>query len=72
MTEVSVVKKIQPSGILSSLRCFAQDEDGATAIEYSIIAGLIFVAIVGAVSALGGGTSEMYTDISDTLTEARE
>ena len=69
---MTVLKKLQPSGILSSMRRFVQDESGATAIEYSIIASLVFVAIIGAVSTLGGETSEMYTDISDTLSEARE
>ena len=41
------------------LRTFLQDEDGATAIEYGLIAALIAVAVIAAVQAVGtqlGGT----------------
>ena len=34
---------------------FLSDERGATAIEYGLICGLIFVAILGGLNALGGG-----------------
>jgi pilus assembly protein Flp/PilA len=33
---------------------FAKNESGATAIEYGLIAGLISVVIIGAVTAVGG------------------
>jgi len=48
-------------------RRFADDERGATAIEYGLIVSLIFLAIVGAVKAYVNSTSEMYSDISSTL-----
>jgi pilus assembly protein Flp/PilA len=32
---------------------FLRAENGATAIEYSLIAGLVFLAIVGSMQALG-------------------
>ena len=35
---------------------FVRDESGATAIEYGLIAALIAVAIITAVTALGGAT----------------
>jgi pilus assembly protein Flp/PilA len=38
---------------------FAKDESGATAIEYGLIASLIAVAIIGAVTTVG--TSLMVT-----------
>lgn len=41
----------------------AQD-DGATAVEYSIMAALIAAVIVLVVVALGGQTCEMYEDTS--------
>lgn len=44
---------------------FARDEVGATSIEYGLIASLIAVVIVTAVSALGGATSDMYQSIAD-------
>lgn len=46
---------------------FAQDESGATAIEYGLIAALISVGIIVAASALGGSLSSLFNSISDTL-----
>jgi pilus assembly protein Flp/PilA len=50
---------------------FAQDESGATAIEYGLIAALIAVGIIGAATALGGNLSSLFGGISTRLgTEA--
>lgn len=50
---------------------FLSDERGATAIEYGLICGLIFVAILGGLNALGGSNGALYKDvmqkIADTL-----
>jgi pilus assembly protein Flp/PilA len=50
--------------VRTKLRALPLDQRGATAIEYGLIAGLIAVAIIGGVSALGGGTSGMWTNIA--------
>lgn len=47
-----------------------RDEQGATAIEYGLIAALIAVAAIGAMSSLGGELSGTFSDVSDKL-EAR-
>ncbi len=47
--------------------CFLQDECGATAIEYALIASLIAVAIISATSILGGKISTTFTSISNQL-----
>ncbi|WIY53321.1 Flp family type IVb pilin [Devosia sp. YIM 151766] len=47
---------------------FAQDESGATAIEYGLIAALISVGIIVAVSTLGNTLSGVFTDINNRLT----
>jgi pilus assembly protein Flp/PilA len=47
------------------LRRLLADQDGATAIEYGLIAALIVVAMVGALSSLGGGAMGMWTRIND-------
>lgn len=39
---------------------FRHDRQGAVAIEYALIAVLIAVAIVGAVTALGGNVSNLF------------
>lgn len=47
---------------------FCRSERGATAIEYSLIMGLIFIAIVGGVSALGQGVVDvLYNKIEALL-----
>ena len=43
-------------------------EDGASAIEYAIIAGLIAVAIIVTAGELGGSISDTFQSIIDALT----
>lgn len=43
-------------------KSFIISERGATAIEYGMIAGLVFLAIVGAVSAVGSSVSSLLYD----------
>jgi len=49
------------------LSSFLKREDGATAIEYAIIAGLIAVIIIGAARALGVQIGTVFTDITTAL-----
>lgn len=42
---------------------FWKDEEGATAIEYGLIAALIAVAIIGTLGLLGGSLSGMFDQI---------
>ena len=44
-----------------------RDESGATAIEYGLIAGLVAVAIIAALTALGGSLTDLFTSVSDEL-----
>jgi pilus assembly protein Flp/PilA len=46
------------------IRRFLNDESGATAIEYALIAGLIFLAIVGAIIPIGASLSETFDEAS--------
>ncbi|MBY0420854.1 MAG: Flp family type IVb pilin [Parvularculaceae bacterium] len=46
---------------------FARDARGATAIEYSLIIALIFLAIVAAVRNYTASTSDMYSTINSVL-----
>ena len=46
---------------------FAKDESGATAIEYGLIAALISVAIITAVSLLGNNLSDLFGGIAGRL-----
>ena len=50
--------------MLGNLRaCFA-DREGATAIEYGLIAGLIAVVIIAAVTLLGTDLQTVFNDLS--------
>ncbi|MBL0704652.1 Flp family type IVb pilin [Sinomonas sp. JC656] len=42
-------------------------EKGATATEYALLIGLIAVAIILAVTALGGGISTLFQNIADRI-----
>ena len=50
-----------------SFKTFWADEDGATAIEYGLLAGLIALAIVGGATALGGSINTLFTAVSTAL-----
>ena len=49
---------------------FAKDESGATAIEYGLIAALIAVAAITAMTTVGTELIAKFTTISDTLKNA--
>ena len=46
------------------------DISGATAIEYGLIAALVSVAAIGALSLMGGSLNTMFTAISEQLDTA--
>lgn len=52
------------------IKNFLQDEEGATAIEYGLIAGLIAVVIIGTVTALGGKIDGVFKEIGDALPDS--
>ena len=51
---------------------FIKDEDGATAIEYGLLAALIGVAIVVGATAVGNQLSTGFNDIGTTLENAND
>ena len=50
-----------------SVRKFVNDEEGATAAEYGIIAALIAVVIITAVRTLGTQLSAMFNNLSQNI-----
>jgi pilus assembly protein Flp/PilA len=50
-----------------SIKKFVADESGVTAIEYALIASLIAVFIITAVTAVGGNVSTVFNEIGTTL-----
>jgi len=57
--------------MFKTIHNFIQDETGATAIEYGLIAGLISVAAVGAMQAMGTSLGAIFQFVSDKLTAAQ-
>jgi len=55
---------------MNFLRSLADDCDGATAIEYGLIAGLIAVAIIVAVTLVGTDLSGLFTNIGGQVAAA--
>jgi pilus assembly protein Flp/PilA len=45
-------------------------EKGATAVEYGLMVALIAVAIIGTVTALGGGLNQLFTQIRNSFPAA--
>jgi pilus assembly protein Flp/PilA len=52
------------TALCNVVQCFAGNEDGATAIEYGLIAALVAVGVLAAITALGGGVTTMFDYIS--------
>lgn len=48
-----------------------RDEQGATAIEYGLIAALIAVAAITALTALGGELSDVFVGVESDLVNAQ-
>lgn len=49
---------------------FLKDESGATAIEYGLIAALVAVVIIGAVTSVGTSLDALFTTVASSLDNA--
>lgn len=56
--------------MLTSFGEMIADESGATAIEYGLIAALVSVAAIGALSAMGSSLQAMFGRVSNELQTA--
>ena len=52
---------------MNTINALIKDESGATAIEYGLIAGLVAVAIIAALTTLGGSLTSLFTAVSSEL-----
>lgn len=53
---------------MQRLRNLVKNSKGATAIEYGLIAALIAVAAIGAMTSLGGKLKNTFTNVSNNMT----
>ncbi|MGB4106507.1 MAG: Flp family type IVb pilin [Alphaproteobacteria bacterium] len=58
--------------LLAYREAYLRNEDGATAIEYGLIAAGISLAIVAVVFTFGEQLNELFTTMGDRLTTANE
>ncbi len=56
--------------MLKRFKHFCGDESGATAIEYGLIAALVSVAAIGALTTLGNELNNIFTTVSSSLSTA--
>jgi len=56
--------------MLTQLARFLRQEDGATAIEYGLIAALVSVAAIGALTAMGKSLGTLFNTVSSALSGA--
>jgi len=55
------------SKVIQQAARFVRDEDGVTAIEYGLIAALIAVGIIAALSTIGKDLATVFNTIADDL-----
>ncbi len=56
--------------MLKRFKHFCDDESGATAIEYGLIAALVSVAAIGALTTMGTTLQTMFGTISNSMSTA--
>ncbi len=56
--------------MFNTMKNLLKDESGATAIEYGLIAALVSVAAIGALSAMGTSLTTIFGEVSTQLDSA--
>ena len=56
--------------MITAIRTFLDDESGATAIEYGLIAALISVAAIAAMGAMGDSLQTLFNTVAGELNNA--
>ncbi len=56
--------------MLNRFKAFCNDDSGATAIEYGLIAALVSVAAIGALTTMGNTLNTMFTTVSNAMNTA--
>ena len=54
----------------NQFKAFCHDDLGATAIEYRLIAALVSVAAIGALTAMGTSLNTMFSTVSNSMNTA--
>jgi len=62
--DLRAVISFQRGTTMGKLLIFLKEEDGVTAIEYALIASLIFLAIVSSVTLLSSNVTTLYNKVA--------
>lgn len=65
---IAVLRLFREKKVIDFVKRFVRDEEGVTAIEYGLIASLIAVAIIGAVTLLGNNLGNKFNAVASKLT----
>lgn len=56
--------------MLQTLRRLGRDDDGATAVEYAVMLGLILLVCLSSIAVLGSNTAATWQNNSDSISTA--
>jgi len=56
--------------MLNEFKAFCHDDSGATAIEYGLIAALVSVAAIGALTTMGNTLNTLFSTVSNSMNTA--
>jgi len=54
----------------NQFKAFCHDDSGATAIEYGLIAALVSVAAIGALTTMGNSLNTIFSSVSNSMNAA--
>jgi pilus assembly protein Flp/PilA len=63
-------RQVPDGGIVGRLLTIRKNDRGATAVEYSLILALIFLAVVGAIKGVATVTTDMWSNVSSEVIAA--
>ncbi|AWY42606.1 Flp family type IVb pilin [Pseudomonas putida] len=69
MSISKVVQKVKSELIFAYCRKLARDTEGASGIEYAIVAAMVAVVIVGFTTDISKGVSDTFTAIKNGMTK---
>jgi pilus assembly protein Flp/PilA len=64
------VIQFDQGGLVVQLHRYLRNEDGATAIEYGLIASLVAIIIIAGLTVAGTSMRTMYSNLATTVTNA--
>jgi pilus assembly protein Flp/PilA len=70
-TGASPISEREAAAVIEAAARFGNDERGATAIEYGLISGLVFLAIVLGIQSYADSMNGVYSAIETAITKAK-